>query len=127
MSAFNIINVATINDGMATVLPSNTARTALNTAPAAGHVFEVGCVIAANVTGTAATATVELYDGTNYRTIAFQISVPGNATLIVVDKSFGINLVDTGNQASGGAASVIHVTSGTGSALCYFMPFKDLS
>ena len=127
MAAFNIINVANINNGAATVLPANTARTALNTAPATGHTFEIGSVTATNNTATAATATVEYYDGTNYRNICYQISVPGNAALIVVDKSQGMTLVDVATHSSGGAGSVIHVTSGTASALTYVMAFKDLS
>ena len=126
MAAFNIINVATINDGIYTLVPAPGA-TAMGAAPASGHVFEVGAIVAANTTGSTAAATVTLYDGSNYRSIATAISVPANATLIIVDKSYGLTLVDTSNQASGGAASQVFVTSGTSGALTFTMAFKDLS
>jgi hypothetical protein len=127
MAAFNIINVATIIEGGASVVPANTARTALGVAPATGHVFEVGSITASNTTATAATAIVELYDGTNYRIICPTITIPPYASLIVVDKSQGISLVDATMDADAGAWSAVHVTSGTGSAITYVMSFKDLS
>lgn len=127
MTAFNIIGVASILNSAATVLPSTTARTALNTAPATGHNFEIGSITAYNTTATAATAVVELYDGTNYRVICPTITIPPYSALIVVDKSQGMSLVPTADQSSGGPGSVVHVTSGTGSAITYTMYFKDLS
>ena len=127
MAALNTAAITSIVNGAATVVPANTARTALNTAPATNHNFEVGSVVASNTTATAATAVVELYDGTNYRVICPTISIPPYASLIVVDNSQSVTLVPTADQASGGASSVLHVTSGTGSAISYVMMYKDLS
>lgn len=128
MAALNIVNVATINGKMATNTPSTTSRTSfLDCAAATGHTYKIDSLIAANVTATAATATVELYDGTNYRYVAYQISVPGNSSLIIVDKSTGLYLVDSATAASGGSPSAIHVTSGTASAITYSVTYEDLS
>lgn len=127
MAALNLKGYTSVINGMASVVPANTARTALGAAPATGHVYEVGSITAVNTTATAATAIVELYDGTNYRVICPTITIPPYAALVVVDKSQGLSLVDAATDADAGAASAVHVTSGTGSAITYVMAYKDLS
>ena len=83
----------------------------------------------ANTTGTAAAATVSIYTngavaqgsapsgGTAYP-IASAISVPANASLIVVDKSTAIYL----NEGTS-----ISITSGTGSALTYSISYEIIA
>jgi len=80
--------------------------------PAAGTIHKIDNIVAANVTGTAATVTVAINSaatgsGTNYR-LVYQLPVPANAAVIVVDKSTSFYL---------GEAQSVTVTVGTASAV----------
>jgi hypothetical protein len=109
----NIVNVTSIYGNSTYLVPSGTSATAWTAlTPAVGTVNKIDYIMAANVTGTAATITVSINSavsggGTAYR-IAFQIQVPANTTLILSDKSTAIYLGE--NQS-------IVVTSGTSSAI----------
>jgi len=80
--------------------------------PAAGTIHKIDNIVAANVTGTAATVTVAINSaatgsGTNHR-LVYQLPVPANAAVIVVDKSTSFYL---------GEAQSVTVTVGTASAV----------
>ena len=121
MATPNITSPTTIKGYTATVIPANTSVTQLGPNAASGHVFSVNSIVAANVTGSAATVTVAVYSavtlgGTATR-LCYQVSVPANTSLIVVDKSTGLWIDD---------AQSIGVTSGTSSAIEYTMTYEDL-
>ena len=109
----NIVNVTSIYGNTTYLIPSTTAAatwTALT--PAVGTVNKIDNIVASNVTASVATVTVAINSaaagaGTNYRLI-YQISVPVNASVIVVDKSTSFYL---------GEAQSIVVTVGTASAI----------
>jgi hypothetical protein len=109
----NIVNVTSIYGNTAYLIPTGTSATTwTGLTPASGTVNKVGTIMATNVTGTAATITVSINSatgggGTAYR-LAYQISVPGNSSLMVVDKSTSIYV---------GEAQSIVATSGTSSAI----------
>lgn len=110
----NIVNVVSIYGNTSYLIPSSgsTATTWTALTPAVGTVNKIDNIVAANVTGSAVAVTVSVNSatgggGTAYR-IAYQISVPANASLIVVDKTTAIYL---------GEAQSIVVTVGTGSAI----------
>jgi len=109
----NIINVTSIYGSSSYLIPTATSATTWTAlTPAVGTVNKINYIMAANVTGTAATITVSLNSavsggGTAYR-LAFQIQVPANTTLILSDKSTAIYV---------GEAQSIVVTSGTSSAI----------
>jgi hypothetical protein len=109
----NILNATSIYGNSTYLVPSGTSATAWTAlTPAVGTVNRIDYLMAANVTGTAATITVSINSavsggGTAYR-IAFQIQVPANTTLILSDKSTAIYLGE--NQS-------IVVTSGTSSSI----------
>jgi hypothetical protein len=109
----NIVNVTSIYGNTSYLVPSTTAATTWTAlTPAAGTVNKIGSIMATNVTATAATITVSINSataggGTAYR-LTYQTSVPGNSSLIVVDKSTGIYV---------GEAQSIVVTSGTTNAI----------
>ena len=109
----NIVNVTTIYGNSSYLVPSGTSATAWTAlTPAVGTVNKINYIMAANVTGTAATITVSLNSavsggGTAYR-LAYQIQVPANTTLILSDKSTSIYVGETQS---------IVVTSGTSSAI----------
>jgi hypothetical protein len=130
----NIAALTSIYGNTAYVVPSGTGATTSWTyngtttltglTPAAGTVNKITGLVVSNVTGTAATATVGVGNNVTFGSatvigyIAYQISVPANASLIIVDKT--TDLYITENQSVG-------VTSGTGSALTYTAIFEAIT
>jgi hypothetical protein len=109
----NIVNVTSIYGNTSYLIPATssvTTWTALT--PAAGTVNKLDSIVASNVTSSAVPVTVSINSavsggGTAYR-IAYQINVPANASLIIVDKTTALYV---------GEAQSIVVTVGTGSAI----------
>lgn len=130
----NIVNVTTIKGQTAYVVPSTTGATTSWTydgttaltglTPASGTVNRITGLIVSNTTASAAYATVGVGNNATFGSatvisyLAYQISVPANASLIVVDKT--TDLYITENQSVG-------VTSGTANALTYTAIFEAIS
>lgn len=130
MSNPNITGVTSISGNTTYLTPSvATAVVLLTNAPSSNHIYKINQIVAANVTASPATATVSIYTngsvaqgsapsgGTAYP-IAWTITVPANASLIVVDKTTAIYLQE---------GTCISVTSGTGSAITYTVSYEDIS
>jgi len=129
----NIVNVTSIYGNVAYVTPSATSVSTAWTyngttsltglTPASGTVNRVTSIVVANVTSSAANCTVQIANnatfgsGTAY-SIAYQISVPPNASVIVTDKTSSFYVTE--NQSVG-------VTSGTASALVYTATFEAIT
>lgn len=107
-----------------------TAVVLLANAAASGQVFKINQIVAANVNGTSAVnATVSVYTngavaqgsapsgGTAYPIIS-TISVPASASLIVVDKTTAVYLME---------GTSITVTSGTASGITYTISYEVIS
>lgn len=113
----NIVNVAAIyGNNSSTSLTTTNATSIVSNAAASGKVFKINMLMVANVDGTtAADITVSKYSaaalgGTAYQ-IASTISVPADATLIVIDKTTAIYLKeDESIGATAGTASDLVVT-----------------
>jgi hypothetical protein len=131
MAAVNIVNVTTINGITTGYTPSGTSAVVLlPNAASSGNVFKIDQVMVANLTSSAATATLQYYSngavaqgsapsgGSVVSSLAYQISVPPNSSVILSDKTTAFYLVD-GNS--------ITVTSGTGSALSYTVSYELIS
>jgi hypothetical protein len=110
----NIVNVTSIYGNTTYLTPSSGSTATVWTAltPAVGTVNKVNNIVASNVTASAVAVTVSINSavsggGTAYD-IAYQISVPANASLIIIDKTTSIYV---------GEAQSIVVTVGTGSAI----------
>jgi hypothetical protein len=109
----NIIGASTIYGNTTYLIPANTsANTWTALTPSVGTVNKIGSILASNVTSTATNVTVSVNSavsggGTAYR-IAYQISVPANASLIVTDKTTAFYV---------GESQSVVVTVGTASAL----------
>jgi hypothetical protein len=107
----NIVNVTAIYGKTSYVALSSTNATAVvSNAASSGKVFKVNTIIVSNVDGTnAADISINLYSqddigGTAYA-IAKTISVPADASLVVLDKSSAIYLEeDKSIGATAGAA-----------------------
>jgi hypothetical protein len=106
-----------------------TALVLVPNAASSGQVFKINQIVVANVTGSAANATVAIYTngavaqgsapsgGTAYPIIS-AVSVPANASLIAVDKTTAVYLME---------GSSISITSGTASALTYTISYEVIS
>lgn len=129
----NIVNVTSIYGNSAYVIPSNTSVSVAWTyngstsltglTPSAGTVNRVTSIVVSNVTSSAATATVAISNNATYASgtpyyIAYQVSVPPNASVIVTDKTTSFYVTE--NQSVG-------VISGTGSALNYTATFEAIT
>lgn len=124
MAAPNIVGVTTITAKTAYLTPANTtANVLLANAASSGKVFKINTIMAANIDGTTAVdVTVALNtaaagSGTSYP-IASTISVPADASLIVLDKSTAIYLEEDES---------IVVTSGTASKISYIVSYEEIS
>lgn len=126
----NIVAVTTIYGTTTYLTPSGTSAVVLlNNTASSNKVFKINQIVAANVTSSAANTTVSIYSngaqsqgsapsgGTAFP-IASTISVPGNSSLIVADKTTAIYLME---------GQSITVTSGTGSAIAYTISYEDIS
>lgn len=127
----NIVNVSSITGNTTYLTPSGTSAVVLlPNAASSGQVFKINQIVAANVNGTnAVDTTVSIYSngavaqgsapsgGTAYP-IASTISVPADASLVVVDKTTAIYLME---------GTSITVTSGTGSGITYSISYEILS
>ena len=128
MAAPNIASLTTITGKTTYYTPTGvTAVVLLPNAAASGNVFKINQIVVANVDGTnAVDATVSIYTngavaqgsapsgGTAYP-IASTISVPADASLIVVDKTTGLYLEE---------GVSITITSGTASKLTFSISYE---
>jgi hypothetical protein len=123
---------ATTASGTTTYLTPGvtTAVVLVPNAASSGQVFKINQIIAANVNGSAAVdTTVAIYtngavaqgsapsSGTAYPIVS-TVSVPADATLIVVDKTTSLYLME---------GSSIIVTSGTASGITYSISYEVIS
>jgi hypothetical protein len=120
----NIINVTTLTGNTTYLTPANTtANTLLSNAASSGLVFKINQIVCANVNGASAVnATVAINNaaagaGTNFPIIS-TISVPASASVIAVDKTTAVYLME--NQS-------IVVTSGTSSGITYTISYESIA
>ena len=127
----NIVNVTSILGTTTYYTPSGvTAVVLLPNAASSGTVMKINQIVAANVNGAAAVnATVSIYSngavaqgsapsgGTAYPIVS-TVSVPALASLIVVDKTTAIYLME---------GTSIAVTSGTASGITYSISYELIS
>lgn len=96
----NIVNVTAIYGNTSTTLLSSTSATSIvSNAASSGKIYKINTLIVANVDGTnAADITINLYSaaalGGTATAIASTISVPADASLIVIDKTMGLYLLE---------------------------------
>ena len=128
MAAPNIVNVATINGSTAYQALTNTNDNALiSNAASSSTVYKINNVFVSNVNGVSAATVTLSYrsaanavtngtlatasSGTGYR-IAYQISVPANTTLQILDKAGAIYLPENSSiSVQAGTASYLEVVA----------------
>jgi len=130
----NIVNVTSIYGNTAYCVPSGTSATTSWTyngtstltglTPAAGTINKIDSIVVSNTTATAVNATVAIGNNATFASAtvtayqAYQISVPANSSLIVVDKTTSFYVTE--NQS-------VAVTSATGSALTFVASFEVIT
>lgn len=128
MAAPNIVNVATITGSSAYQSLTNTNDNSLiSNAASSGKVLKVNNIFVSNVNGVSAATVTLSYrsaanavtdgtlstasSGTAYR-IAYQISVPANTTLMLLDKSGALYLPENSSLSiQAGTASYLEVVA----------------
>jgi hypothetical protein len=127
----NIAALTTLTGNTTYLTPSpTTAVVLLANAASSGQVFRINQIVAANVDGTSAVdTTVSVYtngavaqgsapSGGTAFPIASTVSVPADASLIVVDKTTAIYLME---------GTSITVTSGTASGITYSISYEIIT
>ena len=104
----NIVSVSAIyGENSLTALSTTNATSIVSNAASSGKVYKINSIIVANVDGTsAADITINVYSqaalgGTAFA-LASTVSVPADATLVVIDKNTSIYLKE--NQSIGAIA-----------------------
>jgi len=124
VSAPNIVNVTTITGKSAVVDLTTTSATAVvSNAAASGKVFKINSLVVSNVDGTnAADITISYYSeddiGGTATQIVSTISVPADASLVVIDKNTSIYLEEDRS---------IGATAGTASDLKVLVSYEEIS
>jgi hypothetical protein len=127
----NIAALTTLTGNTTYLTPSGTtAVVLLPNAASSNQVFRINQIVAANVNGTSAVdTTVSIYtngavaqgsapSGGTAFPIASTISVPADASLIIVDKTTALYLME---------GTSISVTSGTASGITYSVSYEVIS
>jgi hypothetical protein len=116
MAAPNIVNVTTITGKANVVSLTDTNATAVvSNAASSGKVFKINSLVVSNVDGTnAADITISYYSeddiGGTATEIVSTVSVPADASLVVIDKNTSIYLEeDKSIGATAGAANDLKV------------------
>jgi hypothetical protein len=124
MAAPNIVNVSTITGKTATVALSTTSQTTLvSNAASSNAVYKINMIQVANVDGTnAADITIDVHSaasggGTAYSLVS-TVSVPADASLVVLDKNTAIYLEEDRS---------ITATAGTANDLEVIVSYEEIS
>jgi hypothetical protein len=118
----NIVNVTQIYGATSYLIPATSATTWTALTPATNYINKIDNIVASNVTSSAATITLSINSatgggGTAYR-IAYQITVPPNASVVLVDKTTAIYV---------GESQSLVATSGTTSAIELTAAFENIT
>ena len=131
----NIVNVASIYGNVGYVIPSSAATATTSwtyngttsltgLTPAASTVNRITSITCANTTSSAVTATIAIGNNATFGSAtvitypAYQISVPPNATLVIIDKTNSVYITE--NQS-------VAAYSGTASALTFTATFEQIT
>jgi thymidine phosphorylase len=124
MAAPNIVNVSTITGKSVSIALSTTSATTLvSNAASSGKVFKINMIQVANVDGTnACDVTVDVHSaasggGTAYSLVS-TLSVPADASLVVLDKNTSIYLEEDRS---------ITATAGTANDLEVILSYEEIS
>lgn len=127
MAAPNLLNITNVTPRTVSIIPADTARNTLVGAPSTGQAHKVNTIIVSNINNTTAyncVVEVCLADGTSFRPIANNVTVPAGGNLTILDKSKSVYLLDT--SVAGETVSV-HAQSQSANELAFTCSFETLS
>lgn len=123
MASINVVNVSTINGATVGVSLSTTSETSvLDNGATSGILYKIESLVVSNVSASAANITITYHNaaslgGTSYQ-ICSTVSVPANASLVVIEKSNGIYMEQ---------GSSLGATAGTANALKVVCSYEAIS
>lgn len=113
MTAPNVVNVGTITGKTAVQTVGTSATAIVSNSAGSGKVFKVNFLVISNVDGSsAADATVDLYRSSTAYRLIYTVSVPADASLVVLDKGLYLEEGDSLRLTAG--------TSGDLEAVCSY-------
>lgn len=115
----NIVNVATIQGKVAGAAVTNSASALVTNSSGSGKIIKINALSIANISASTATITVDIYKNqtTAYR-LAYTISVPAAATLIILSKDTSVYLEENDS---------LRVTASANSALEAVCSYEEIS
>jgi hypothetical protein len=115
----NIVNVSVIQGKVAGAAVTTSAVALVTNAASSGKILKINSLSISNVSAGAAAITVDVFKNqtTAFR-LAFTISVPAAATLVVISKDTSIYLEENDS---------LRVTAGANSALEAVCSYEDIS
>jgi hypothetical protein len=88
MAAPNLLNLTTATGKVAGLAVTTSATAIVSNGSGSGKCLKINTLIVANITGSTATVTVDLYkNATTAFEIMYQATVPANSTLVVIGKT----------------------------------------
>ena len=118
--AFNISNLTSVVGTTSATNSVATSGTIIVNAVPSAHVYKINSVVAANKTGSAANITLTLNRGSVWTTLAYNMSVPGNAAIILVGKDAPFYMMDT-------TSDILSALAGTSNAIDIIASYEDMS
>lgn len=118
MAAPNIVNVSTITGKTVGAAVTNSATALVTNTSSSGKILKINSLQIANISAGSANVTVDVYknQGTAYR-LAYTITVPVSATLVVISKDTSIYLEENDS---------LRVTASASSALEAVCSYEEI-
>lgn len=115
----NIVNVTTISGKVVGAAVTTSASALVTNASSSGKILKINSLSVANISGSAATINVDVYknQSTAYR-LAYTITVPVAATLVVLSKDTSIYLEENDS---------LRVTASANTALEAVCSYEEIS
>ena len=120
MALFNVANLSTLNAITSSYNSVPTTGAVVLSAVPSAHLYKLNTVTAVNKTNSAATVTLVMYrNSSTYTTLAYQMSVPGTASLTIISKDAQIYLMDT-------QSDILSATASTSNAIDLIVSYDDI-
>ena len=115
----NIVNVTTIQGKVAGAAVTTSAAALVTNASSSGKILKINALSIANISASAASINVDVYKNqtTAYR-LAYTITVPANATLVVISKDTSIYLEENDS---------LRITASANTALEAVCSYEEIS
>lgn len=105
MAAPNLANVSSIiGSAVGVALTTTTTTSLLANAASSGAVVKVNGITVTNISGSSATVTLDFHNGSTAYGLAYTLTVPVGATVVVLDKNAYLYLAENCSIKGGASA-----------------------